>query len=56
MLPQDKAYMERKQLDWEFDEPEASDYALFVQQLKGLIAWLIVMLGLAMIVAAVVVK
>jgi hypothetical protein len=48
--------MERKQKDWEFDEPEPSDYALFVQQIKGLIAWAIVMLGLAMIIAAVVVK
>jgi hypothetical protein len=52
----DKKYMERKQKDWEFDEPEPSDYAMFVNQLKGIIAWLIVMVGFAMIVASVVVK
>lgn len=52
----DKAYIHRKQKDWEFDEPEPSDYAQFVQQIKGLVAWVIVMVGLAMIIAAVVVK
>ena len=44
----DKAYMKSKQQDWEFDEPEASDYAQFVQQLKGIVA--------AMLFAAMVVK
>ena len=53
----DKAYIERKtQRDWEFDEPEPSDYAQFLQQIKGLIAWIIVMAALGMIVAAVVLK
>ena len=52
----DKQYIERKQKDWEYDEPESSDYAQFVQQIKGLIAWLIAMAGLAMILAAVLVK
>jgi hypothetical protein len=52
----DKQYMERKTRDWEFDEPEPSDYAQFVQQLKGIVAWLIVMVGLSMIFAAVVMK
>ena len=56
MTEADKKYMERKQKDWEFDEPEDSDYAQFVQQIKGLIAWLIAMAGLAMLVAAAVVK
>ena len=53
MLPQDKAYMERKQKDWEFDEPEPSDYAEFIQQIKGIIAWVIIMVGVSMIIAAV---
>jgi len=53
MLPQDKAYMERKQLNWEFDEPETSDYSQFVQQVKGIIAWVIIMVGVSMIIAAV---
>jgi hypothetical protein len=52
----DKQYIERRTRDWEFDDPEPSDYAQFVQQLKGIIAWLIVMIGFAMIVAAVVLK
>jgi len=52
----DKQYIERKTRDWEFDEPESSDYAQFVQQLKGIVAWLIVMVGLSMIFAAVVAK
>ena len=52
----DKQYIERKTRDWEYDEPEASDYAQFLQQLKGIVAWLIVMVGLAMIFAAVVLK
>lgn len=56
MTEADKQYMERKIRDWEFDEPEPSDYAQFVKQLKGIVAWLIVMVGLAMIFAAVVVK
>ena len=53
MLPQDKAYMERKQKDWEYDEPEPSDYAQFVQQVKGLIVWVIFVVGASMFVAAV---
>ena len=53
----DKQYIERKtQKDWEYDEPEPSDYAQFVQQLKGIVAWLVVMVGLSMILAAVVLK
>jgi hypothetical protein len=52
----DKQYMERKQKDWEYDEPESSDYAQFVQQVKGIVAWLIVMVGLSMIFAAAVMK
>ena len=56
MTDADKAYMESKQKDWEFDEPEPNDYSQFVQQVKGIIVWLIVMVGFAMIVAAVVVK
>ena len=52
----DKQYIERKTLDWEFDDPEPSDYAQFVKQLKGIVAWLIVMVGLSMIFAAVVMK
>ena len=50
----DKKYMERKtQKDWEYDEPEPSDYAQFVQQVKGLIAWAIIMFGVYMLVTAV---
>ena len=49
----DKQYMERKQKDWEYDEPEASDYAMFVQQVKGLIVWVIFVVGASMLVAAV---
>ena len=49
----DKQHIERKTRDWEFDEPEPSDYAQFVQQIKGLIAWVIIMVGVAMIIAAV---
>jgi hypothetical protein len=56
MTEADKQYIERKTRDWEYDEPEPSDYAQFVQQLKGIVAWLIVMVGFAMIVAAVVLK
>ena len=52
----DKQYIERKTRDWEFDEPEPSDYAQFLQQLKGIVAWLIVMAGLSMVLAAVVMK
>lgn len=52
----DKQYIERKTRNWEFDEPEPSDYAQFVQQLKGIVAWLFAMVGLAMILAAVVMK
>jgi len=52
----DKKYMESKQKDWEFDEPEPSDYAQFVQQVKGLIVWVIFVVGLSMIFAAVVMK
>jgi len=47
----DKKYMEPKQKDWEFDEP--SDYAQFVQQVKGLIVWVIFVVGASMLVAAV---
>jgi hypothetical protein len=56
MTEADKAYINRKTRDWEFDEPEPSDYAQFVKQIKGIIAWLIVMVGFAMIVAAAVLK
>lgn len=49
----DKQYIERKQKDWEFDEPEPSDYAQFVQQVKGLIVWVIFVVGASMLVAAV---
>ena len=49
----DKQYMERKTRDWEFDEPEPSDYAQFVKQVKGLVAWVIIMVGVSMIIAAV---
>lgn len=49
----DKAYINRKQKDWEFDDPEPSDYAEFIQQVKGLIVWLIVLIGTFMLVAAV---
>jgi len=59
MTEADKAYIHRKdpqQLDWEYDTPEHSDYYRFVQQIKGLVAWVIVMVGLAMIIAAVVLK
>ena len=53
MTDADKKYMERKQKDWEFDEPEPSDYAQFVQQVKGLIVWAIIMFGVYMLVTAV---
>ena len=56
MTEADKKYMERKdpqQLDWEYDEFEDSDYTQFVQQVKGLVAWVIIMVGVAMIIAAV---
>ena len=53
MTEADKKYMERKQKDWEYDEPEPSDYAQFVQQVKGLIVWVIFMVGASMLVAAV---
>jgi len=49
----DKKYMEPKQKDWEFDEPEPSDYAQFVQQIQGLIVWVIFVVGASMLVAAV---
>lgn len=49
----DKAYINRKQKDWEFDEPEPSDYAMFVKQIKGLIVWVIFVVGASMLVAAV---
>lgn len=49
----DKQYIERKTRDWEFDEPEPSDYAQFVQQVKGLIVWVIFVVGASMLVAAV---
>lgn len=53
MTEADKKYMESKQKDWEFDNFEPSDYAQFVQQVKGIIAWVIIMIGVSMIVAAV---
>jgi hypothetical protein len=53
MTEADKKYMEPKQKDWEYDEPESSDYAQFVQQVKGLVAWVIIMVGVSMIIAAV---
>ena len=49
----DKQYIEHKTRDWEFDEPEPSDYAQFLQQLKGLIVWAIIMFGVYMLVTAV---
>ena len=49
----DKKYMESKQKDWEYDEPEASDYAMFVKQVQGLIVWVIFVVGASMLVAAV---
>lgn len=56
MTEADKQYIEHKTRDWEFDEPEPSDYAQFVKQVKGLIAWVIIMVGVSMLVAAVVMK
>jgi hypothetical protein len=53
MTDADKKYMEPKQKDWEFDDPEPSDYAQFVQQVKGLIVWAIIMFGVYMLVTAV---
>jgi hypothetical protein len=53
MTEADKKYIESKKKDWEYDEPESSDYAVFVQQVKGLVAWVIIMVGVAMIIAAV---
>ena len=53
MTEADKAYVERKTKDWEFDEPEPSDYAQFVKQIKGLIVWVIFVVGASMLVAAV---
>lgn len=52
----DKQYIETKQKDWEFDNPEPSDYAQFVKQIKGIIAWVIIMVGVSMLFAAVVLK
>jgi len=53
MTEADKKYIESKQKDWEFDEPEPSDYEQFVKQIKGIIAWVIIMVGVSMIIAAV---
>lgn len=53
MTDADKKYMEPKPRDWEFDEPEPSDYAMFVRQIQGLIVWVIVVVGASMLVAAV---
>jgi hypothetical protein len=53
MTDADKAYMESKQKDWEFDDPEPSDYAEFIQQLKGIAAWLTISFAAAVLVAAV---
>jgi len=49
----DKKYMEPKQKDWEFDEPETSDYAQFVQQVKGLIVWFLFGVGVGLLILAV---
>jgi len=49
----DKAYLESKQKDWEFDEPDPSDYAQFIKQIKGLIVWVIFVVSASMFVAAV---
>jgi len=49
----DKKYMEPKQKDWEYDEPEPSDYSQFVKQVKGLIVWVIFVVGASMLVATV---
>ncbi len=53
MTDADKAYMESKQKDWEFDDPEPRDYAMFVRQIQGLIVWVIFVVGASMLVAAV---
>ena len=53
MTEADKAYINRKTKDWEFDDPEPSDYAQFVKQIKGLVAWVIFVVGVSMIIAAV---
>jgi hypothetical protein len=49
----DKAYMESKQKDWEYNEPESSDYAQFVQQVKGLIVWFLFGVGIGLLILAV---
>ena len=56
MTEVDKQYMKSKQKDWEYDEPEPSDYAMFVRQIQGLIVWVIFVVGLSMLFAAVVLK
>jgi hypothetical protein len=57
MTEADKQYMERKmQKDWEYDEPEPSDYAEFIQQLKGIAAWLTISFAAAVLVATWVMK
>jgi len=53
MTKADKAYINRKQKDWEFDEPEPSNYSQFVKQVKGLIVWVIFVVSASMFVAAV---
>ena len=53
MTEADKAYINRKQKDWEFDEPEPSNYSQFVKQVKGLIVWVIFVVSASMFVAAV---
>ena len=53
MTEADKKYMESKQKDWEFDEPEPSDYAQFVQQVKGLIVWFLFGVGVGLLILAV---
>jgi len=53
MTEADKAYIHRKQKDWEFNDPEPSDYEQFIKQIKGIIAWVIIMVGVSMIIAAV---
>ena len=49
----DKQYIERKQKDWEYDEPEPSDYAMFVRQIQGLIVWFLFGVGIGLLILAV---
>lgn len=50
----DRQYIKRKtQKDWEYDEPEPSDYAMFVKQVKGLIVWFLFGVGIGLLILAV---